>query len=196
MFELLNRPSNYRTVNQQTEGALEDNSCCLRGGKCVWLIMWLLYVGVKEKWVRGRGRKGRFSHICSVPNTGSAQQWPIVGRNDNRLYLALQTARRMNAVSSLSFLLSSHLSLLHLSSLLILSAWLSFTDSSLLFSTPYFFVLFSLSPFVLLFSNRFFAITLLFRSKCLIIPSLFLPHTFSLIIIHLPVALHVFWIEW
>lgn len=39
MFELLNRLSNYRTVNHQTEGALEDNSCCLRGGKhvCGWL---------------------------------------------------------------------------------------------------------------------------------------------------------------
>lgn len=33
--ELLNRPSNYRIVNQQTEGVLEGNSCCLRGGKCV-----------------------------------------------------------------------------------------------------------------------------------------------------------------
>lgn len=54
---------------------------------------WSEGVQVREK----RGNKGkcvcvRFIHICSVPDTGGAQRWPIVGRNDNRLYLTLQTA--------------------------------------------------------------------------------------------------------
>lgn len=74
----------------------------------------------------------RFIHICSVPNAGSAQRRPIVGRNDNPLYLALQTAREMNAVSSLASRLSCQLS--SLSHLLILSGLLSLTDASLFLS--------------------------------------------------------------
>lgn len=31
-----------------------------------------------------------FFHICCAPKTGNALWWPIVGRNDNCLYLVLQ----------------------------------------------------------------------------------------------------------
>lgn len=169
-FELLNLLSNYRTVKRQAEGVLEGNACCVRGrkGVCVWLIMgrnmfeWRSASereGKKEKCV---SMCVRFIHICSVPNTGSAQWWPIVGRNDNRLYLALQTARELSAVSTrfLFFLPPFFLFFLCLFSVLILSVSLSLNGSSLLLSTPslchflslLYFILLSFLPFVPLFS--------------------------------------------
>lgn len=92
-------------------------------------------------------------YICSVPNTGGAQQWPIVGRNDNRLYLAPQTVRELSAVSSL-FLPPAFLSFLSLSLFSPYSISVAVFNrlfpalalSSLLYLS------FSFLPFVLLFS--------------------------------------------
>lgn len=104
----------------------------------------------------------RFIHICSVPNTDSAQWWPIVGRNDNRLYLALQTVRELSAVSSpfLSFLPPFFLFFFFLFSVLILSVLLSLTGSSHFSPPPLYvtcspldYLTFSFLPFVPLFSS-------------------------------------------
>lgn len=125
----------------------------------------------------------RFIHICSVPNTGSARWWPIVGRNDNRLYLALQTARELSTVSTLflSILQPFFLVFLCLFSVLILSASLSLNGSSLHPLSP----LLYLPLFSAFCPALFYLFCVLFSRQSLIFP-LFLLWIFSLINISLP----------
>lgn len=127
--ELLNRPSNYRIVNQQTEGVLEGNSCCLRGGKCV--CGWLCDRNTLE-WRRAserkRGEKKPSEYVCVWDLSISAvfliqavlSGGPLLAEMTTGSILPCrQHEKWMPSPLFLSFLPSSHLSFLHLFSVLI-----------------------------------------------------------------------------
>lgn len=95
MFELLNLPSNYRTVKQQAEGSIRK-PFVLCEKEIVRVADYVVAVCLREQEREIMCICVRFIHICTVPITGSVQWWPIVGTNDNRLYLALQAAQEQS----------------------------------------------------------------------------------------------------